>query len=60
MGGIDQRRKCIVLENVLGLISKRRMSKSLRPMERKTKQEGETVQDIHASDCKMFGAKEKV
>lgn len=59
MRGIDQR-KCIVLENVLGLISKRRMSKHYKLMERKTKQEGETVQDIHASDCKMVGAKEKV
>lgn len=28
-------------------------------MERKTKQEGETLQDLHSSDCKMVWAKEK-
>lgn len=37
MEGIDHRRKSIVLENVSGLISKRRMSKSLGPYGEKDK-----------------------
>lgn len=40
MGGIDERRKSIVLENVFGLISQRRMSKSLGPYGEKDKTRG--------------------
>lgn len=52
MGGVGQRRKSIVLEEVLGLISKSGMSEFTKTLS-KDKIRGRNSINLHSRDCKM-------